>query len=257
MIVSLLHRDDALLVVDKPAGLVVEPGLGHRRDSLLNGLMAAHGDSLSLMGPSRDWGLLHRLDRETSGCVLVALRPAAYDSLREQFESRRVRKSYLAIVNGRPRMSEGVVDTALEEVRRGDLKVSVPGRRGAGRPAVTRYRVLASTKSQALLLVSIDTGRLHQIRAHLAGIGHPIEGDRIYRTDLPPNTSRPPPGREAPPLLLHAWRLGFSHPESGRAMEAESPPPRALAERVRAMTGNDLAPLLPSARSIRNQPESK
>jgi len=228
--ISILHRDPAFLVVDKPAGRVVEPGAGHTRDALLNGLLALEPAALGALGERRDWGLLHRLDRETSGCVVVALDAAAYDALRAQFESRAITKEYLAVVRGRPSRAEGEIDIPLAEVRRGDMKVSVPGRRGAGRPALTKWRTLASSREASLLRISIATGRLHQIRAHMALLGSPVAGDRVYRTDLPPNTSRPPPGRAAPPLLLHAWRLGFVHPRSGVPVEVESPPPPAFIE---------------------------
>lgn len=230
MEISILHRDPAFLVVDKPAGRVVEPGAGHARDALLNGLLALEPAALGAMGEKRDWGLLHRLDRETSGCVLVALDAAAYDALRAQFESRAISKEYLAVVRGRPPRAEGDIDVPLAEVRRGDMKVSVPGRRGAGRPARTTWRTLASSRDASLLRISIATGRLHQIRAHTALLGCPVWGDRVYRTDLPPNTSRPPRGRPEPPLLLHAWRLGFEHPRSGRRVEVESPPPAAFVD---------------------------
>lgn len=243
---SIILADDSLLVVDKPAGLVVEPGLGHARDSLLNGLMSTHGEALAALGPDRDWGLVHRLDRETGGCVLIALTAAAYDHLRRQFESRSVRKSYLSIVNGRLPNEQGTIDDPLVETRRGDMKISVPGRRGAGRPAVTHFRVLAATRSRSLLLVRIETGRLHQIRAHLASIGHPVCGDRVYRSDLPPNTSRPGPGRARSPLLLHAWRLEFSHPVTGRRTSVESPPPACMREAIRELAGRPCEAVLPA-----------
>lgn len=249
IVVSCLHADDSLLVVDKPAGLTVEPGLAHRRDTLLNALMATHGAALSRLGESRDWGLLHRLDRETSGCVVVALRAGAYDSLRRQFESRSVRKLYLAIVRGRLRQERGVIDAPLSEVRRGAMKVSVPARRGAGRAAITRWRRLAASGDRALLAVSIETGRLHQIRAHLAWLGCPVDGDRVYRADLPPNTSPAPRGRAMPPLLLHAWRLSFRHPGTGRRISVEAPPPPTLAEAAIAVAGGNLTSLLESVAS--------
>ncbi len=242
---EILVLDESLLVVNKRAGVVVEPGLGHARDTLINGLMATHRAELERLGPARDWGLLHRLDRETTGCVVVALGADAYDDLRAQFEERRVEKQYLAVVEGRPGVDSGTIDTPLAEVRRGDMKVSVPGRRGAGRPAVTHYRVLASSRSRSLLLVTIETGRLHQVRAHLASIGTPVTGDRVYRADLPPNTSRPPPGREDAALLLHAWRIGFRHPRRERRMEVEAPIPQAMREAVQAMTGRPIDRLIP------------
>lgn len=227
--IDVLHRDPALLVVDKPAGLVVEPGAGHARDTLLNGL-AALEPGIARLGEKRDWGLLHRLDRDTSGCLLVALDADAYDALRAQFEARAIAKEYLAVVRGRPPRDHGEIDVPLAEVRRGHMKVSVPGLRGAGRSAITRWSVLASNGEASLLRISIPTGRLHQIRAHMALLGCPVSGDRVYRPDLPPNTSRPPPGRPRAPLLLHAWRLGFRHPADDHPVAVTAPPPQAFVD---------------------------
>lgn len=226
--IDILRNDPCFLVIDKPAGAVVEPGIGHARDALLNGLMSIEGARLAALGERRDWGLLHRLDRETSGCVLVALDAQAYDHLRAQFEARTIRKHYLAAVAPPPAKERGRIDLPLSETRRDQLKISVPGRRGAGKPAITEWRVLRVRRGQALLEVAIATGRLHQIRAHMALLGSPVVGDPIYRADLPPRTSRPPRGRVLPPLLLHGWRLAFDHPRGTGKVEVESPPPAAL-----------------------------
>lgn len=217
----------------KPAGVVTQPGAGHRDDALLNGLMCRYRSRMERLGAARDWGLLHRLDRETSGCVLCALDAAAYDSVRAQFAARTVRKTYLAVLSGKLPSPAGRTDQPLEEVRRGDMKVSAIGRRGE--PAITHWMTLASRSRTALVAVAIETGKLHQIRAHMAWLGAPVEGDRVYRPLLPPNTSKP--RRGAPPtLLLHAWRIGFSLPSAGGVATAEAPiPPRfmdALAEQA-------------------------
>lgn len=215
----------------KPAGTVTQPGMGHRDDALLNGLMARYRARLERMGSARDWGLLHRLDRETSGCVLCALEPAAYDSVRAQFAARAVRKRYLAIVRGRLPSATGTADQPLEEVRRGDMKVSVTARRGE--PAITHWQTLHRRGEAALVAVSIETGRLHQIRAHMAWLGAPVAGDRVYRPLLPPNTSAPPRG--APPtLMLHAWRIGFTLASAGGAVEAEAALPDRMASALAA-----------------------
>jgi len=211
-----------LVCAMKPAGVVTQPGMGHRADALLNGLMSRYRVRMERLGAARDWGLLHRLDRETSGCVLCALDAAAYESVRGQFAARTVRKLYLAVVCGRLPSPEGRVDQPLEEVRRGDMKVSAVVRRGE--PAITHWMTLASSEGRSLVAVAIETGRLHQIRAHMAWLGAPIEGDRVYRPLLPPNTSKPPRGA-APTLLLHAWRIAFTLPSVGGPVTAEAPIP--------------------------------
>lgn len=224
----------------KPAGTVTQPGMGHRDDALLNGLMMRYRLRLERMGAARDWGLLHRLDRETSGCVLCALEPDAYDSVRAQFAARAVRKRYLALVRGRLPSASGTADQPLEEVRRGDMKVSVTARRGE--PAVTHWQTLHRRGDHALVAVSIETGKLHQIRAHMAWLGAPVTGDRVYRPLLPPNTSAPPRG--APPtLMLHAWRIGFTLPSAGGPVEAEAPLEDRMAKAIAADMGLDSAGL--------------
>ena len=140
--IRVLHEDPSFVVVEKPAGTVTEPGLGHAGDSLMNGAFARWGDRLGRLGESRDHGLLHRLDRDASGALVIALDAAAYDSIRAQFEARTVRKRYLAIVGGKPPRGEGSIDLPLEEARRGDMKVSLVSRRGGGRlaPDLERQR---------------------------------------------------------------------------------------------------------------------
>lgn len=228
--VDVLLEDPDFVVVLKPTGIVSEPGLGHAADSVLNGAFARWGDRLGLMGEPRDHGLVHRLDRDASGALVIALSPAAYDGIRSQFEARTVRKRYLAIVEGKPPRGEGTCELPIEEARRGDMKIAVVGRRGAARPALTRWRTLASTKARTLLEVEIETGRLHQIRAHMAAIGCPVVNDRVYRVDLPPNTSKPQKGRASAPLALHAGTIAFRHPQTGAEIEVSCPVPGHFAE---------------------------
>lgn len=230
------HEDADLLVVDKPAGLVTQPGKGHTRDTLLNGLFARYGRQLQNLGEARDFGLLHRLDRDTSGLLVVGLRPAAYDALRRAFAERRVKKRYWAIVAGRPPHDQGTVQQPIQEVI-GARKLAVL-RRG-GQPAVTAYKVLGSAPRlsapsgehsapggrQPHLVSLIEarpaTGRLHQIRVHMASIGCPLLGDDVYGQEAA--------GIRVPRLCLHAAELSFVHPTIGKRLTIAAPWPPDLA----------------------------
>ncbi|MSR43796.1 MAG: RluA family pseudouridine synthase [Phycisphaerales bacterium] len=237
IVLSILVREDDFFAINKPAGLVTQPGAGHRTDSLMNGLFAVDGVQLTRLGSSRDWGLLHRLDRETSGVILVARTAAAYDHIRGQFEARTIEKTYLALVRGRLPGVEGRCRQPLNEVRRGDMKISVVAPRGE--VAVTHWRVLASSKDLALVACAIETGKLHQIRAHMAYLGAPVEGDRVYRSLLPPNTSTPPAHLRSaiPTLRLHAWRIAFVHPSHTKRVEVDAPIPQAFARAIAPCVG--------------------
>ncbi len=220
---SIVHEDADLLVIEKPAGLVVQPGKGHTTDSLLNGLFNTHGKFLHNLGVRRDFGLLHRLDKDTSGLVLVALRPNSYDQLRRDFEERRIEKAYLTIVAGVPKPPQGVVQARLKEVTAGIKKVIISRQ---GQEAISAYQVLASspTGSASLIRVLIKTGRLHQIRAHMMFLNTPVLGDDIY---APAATTKSllRPHR----LALHAAHIGFKHPTNSKWLKFDSPLPVDLA----------------------------
>lgn len=205
---AVLFESDEAICVAKPAGVSTQPGKGHLRDTLLNGVFALRGEVLGTLGPDCDWGLLHRLDRDVAGVVLLAKSRASYARLRTAFERREIQKRYIAVVQGAPPAPTGTCTRPISEAIRGDMKVAMCPMRG-GEAAETRWRTLARVAGRTVLEVEPVTGRLHQIRVHLAALGCPIEGDRMYRADAPPNTSRPPPGRAPEPLLLHAWKLGF------------------------------------------------
>lgn len=226
------HRDEHLLVVIKPPGVVTAPGKGHERDSLLNGLFAAHGPQLQNLGRGRDFGLLHRLDRDTSGLVVAALTASAYDALRDAFESRAVGKYYWAVVAGAPRAPTGVVRRPLAEYEGrvpGDSRIKKLARvSSAGKPAVTAYRTLVSAPNATLLECRPVTGRLHQVRVHLESIGVPILGDDFYA----------PSGVRAasPRLALHAHRLVLAHPVTRQRLDVRAAWPadlRGLLRRLR------------------------
>ena len=221
---EVVREDDEILVVAKPVGQVSLPGAGHAADSVQNAAMAHAGGPLGRLGEGRDFGLLHRLDRASSGLLLFAKTARAYDSLREDFARRRIRKEYLAITARAPVRGEGAIRQSLAEVRLQDRKVSRPDPSGSS--AVTHYRVRArGTGEVALVECRIETGRLHQIRAHLSGIGAPLLGDLVYARREP--DGRASAGRQTDrQIFLHAWRLGFQHPGTGENLAVEIRPPQ-------------------------------
>jgi 23S rRNA pseudouridine1911/1915/1917 synthase len=222
------HEDQDVVVVDKPARLVTQPGKGHERDSLLNGLFARYGAQLQNLGRARDFGLLHRLDRQTSGLLIVALRPRAYDALREAFATRRVRKYYWAVTAKTPRKESGVIrKPILEETDDKKLARIAP----AGKPAVTAYRVVARSTVGGIEAAVVEcrpvTGRLHQVRVHLDAVGCTILGDELYGSKAVKAA--------APRLALHAHRVVFAHPVSGETIDVRSPWPMELRRLLRRL----------------------
>lgn len=220
------HEDRDVIVADKPAGLVTQPGRGHEGDTLLNGLFARHGVRLQQLGRDRDFGLLHRLDKQTSGLLVVALTRDAYDALREAFEQRRVRKYYWAVTGKAPNKPSGVIRRPiLEEGGDDSAKSSRTAPKTArvaasGKPALTAYRVIDASDRGALIECRPVTGRLHQVRVHLESIGCPILGDDLYAPRWAASV--------AARLALHAHRLTFAHPRTGEAIDVRSPMPRDM-----------------------------
>lgn len=225
---DVLYEDDHLAVIDKPAGLVVHAGAGTRASTLASGLVARWPTMLEVGEPGR-WGLVHRLDRDTSGALLVAKTPEALSALQEALRLRAVKREYVALVAGHFGTPTGTIDAPIERDPR------VPTRRrvaATGRPARTHYRVLEEFPGPevTLLEVTLETGRTHQIRVHLAAIGHPVVADREYRS-----TSSPTMGLKR--TWLHAARLTFRHPVTGEEVRVESPLPAELVmtlDRLRA-----------------------
>jgi 23S rRNA pseudouridine1911/1915/1917 synthase len=229
---SVLHEDDDLLVVDKPAGLVVHPAPGNPDRTLVNALLAHCGDRLSGVGGVRRPGIVHRLDKDTSGLMVVAKTDRAHAALSAQFADRTLSRTYLAVVRGLPSPTEGEVEGPIGRDPRDRKRMAVtPG----GKPALTRYLVLAAAGAEAAVVeCRLATGRTHQIRVHMASIGHPLAGDPLY--------GRRPRGRgrggdEAlraalaafPRQALHAAGLRFRHPADGAVLSFDAPPPADLA----------------------------
>lgn len=216
---AVVYEDDDVIVVDKPAGLVVHPGSGHASGTLVNGLLARY--AIADVGAADRPGIVHRLDRETSGLLVVARSSRAYDALVAALADHSVRREYTAVVIGRPGSTRGTVDAPIGRSPRTPTKMAV---RTGGREARTHYEVVETYDDVTRLAVSLETGRTHQIRVHLAAIGHPVLGDAVYgRTDT--RVARP---------FLHAAALGFTHPVSGEEMAFTSPLPPDLTDALAA-----------------------
>lgn len=207
---EILHEDRGIIVLNKPAGLVVHPGAGNADGTLVNALLH-HCAGLSVIGGVERPGIVHRLDKETSGCLIIAKTDSAHSSLSKQFADRLIKKTYLALVEGIPRMPHGTIDAAIGRHAVHRQKMTVSDR---GRESVTRYRVMGSSEGKTLMDCQPRTGRTHQIRVHLKHLGHPIVGDPLY-------------GRRGVHQrhFLHAWKIAFTHPETGKSMEFVAPLP--------------------------------
>ncbi|MDD8030595.1 MAG: RluA family pseudouridine synthase [Acidobacteriota bacterium] len=216
---EVLYEDAQILIINKPDGLVVHPGAGIRTGTLVHGLLYYYPEIASVGSPDRP-GIVHRLDKDTSGLLIIARTQPAYQSLRQQFEDRRVKKIYLALAVGKFKEKKGLIDLPLGRHLRHREKISVSTRKP--RIALTHYEVLEEFKNSSFLALNPITGRTHQLRVHLSATGHPIVGDRRYGR----SNKRHPVG--CPRLFLHAWRLSFQHPASGQEVEFESPLPADL-----------------------------
>ena len=215
IVLDVVYEDDDLLVVNKPAGMVVHPAAGHHAGTLVNALLARYPGLA--VGEAGRPGIVHRLDRDTSGLIVVAKTEAALEHLRAQFRGRHVKKTYLALVHGRPPTPEGIVQAPLGRDPRQRKRMAVVA---GGRPARTGFRVIEGLSDYTLLSVALETGRTHQIRVHLAWLGVPVVGDGVY-------------GRRRNRLglarqFLHAWRLSFERPGGQGVIELEAPLPADL-----------------------------
>ncbi len=223
---AILYQDDSLIVVDKPAGMVTHPAHGHFSGTLVNALLAHYPPLAQTDAPERA-GIVHRLDKDTSGLIVVAKTPAVRQALQAQFKARQVHKTYLALVEGHLTPPQGIVETPIGRDPNHRQRMAVLH---DGRPAVTRYRVQEFFERHSLAQIEPETGRTHQIRVHMAFLRHPVVGDRVYGY----RKQRLPLRR----LFLHAQRLRFRHPQTGQSVEfeAELPPElTTLLERLRLL----------------------
>jgi len=215
---AVVHEDDDVLVIDKPAGLVVHPGSGNWSGTMLNALL----HHAPLLGQLPRAGIVHRLDKDTSGLLVVAKTEPAQASLVRQLQARTMKRTYLALARGEIK-SSGTVDAPVGRDPRSRTRMAVVR---SGKPAVTHYKVRKSFAHHTLLECQLESGRTHQIRVHLASIGHPLEGDPVYA------------GRAVgllPRQALHAWKLAFDHPSTGKAVRYESPLPADFARVLKSL----------------------
>ena len=219
---NILFEDEDLLVINKQAGLTVHPGAGQREGTLVNALLS-HCDTLSGIGGKERPGIVHRLDKETSGCLVVAKHDRAHQELSKQFAARTVQKIYLALVAGKLRKPAGTIEEniARHPVHRQRMRVTSV----RGRTAKTEYRVIRSSDEASLIECRLHTGRTHQVRVHLHHLGHPILGDKLYASRLAKNFTR---------QMLHAWKLGFQHPRTGAWKYFEAPLPADFNDAIAA-----------------------
>jgi 23S rRNA pseudouridine1911/1915/1917 synthase len=218
---EILFEDDDLVVINKPAGLVVHPGAGHRQHTLVNALLN-HCATLSGIGGKERPGIVHRLDKETSGCLVIAKNDAAHRELSRQFAARTVEKIYFALVAGKLRKPAGVIE---EKIRRHPVhrqRMSATTLRG--RAAKTEYRVVRSSDRASLIECRPHSGRTHQIRVHLHHLGHPVLGDKVYAPHL---------AKDFPRQMLHAGKLGFHHPCTAEWKNFEAPLPNDFAAAIK------------------------
>ena len=237
---DIVYEDDDLIVIDKPAGLVVHPGAGHETGTLVNALIAHCGDSLSGIGGVKRPGIVHRLDKDTSGLLVVAKNDAAHQSLSAQFADHgrtgEMRRGYLAFVWGAPNRARGTVDAPIDRHPHAREKMAV---REGGRHAVTHWEIVETFRGPdgkpvaSLLSCELETGRTHQIRVHLAHIGHPLMGDMVYGPHFKTKATHLGPQSQAALAALdrqalHAYLLALEHPKTGAILEWNSDLPPEL-----------------------------
>ncbi len=228
---AILYEDPSIIVIDKPSGMVVHPAPGNPSGTLVNALLYHCNDLSGINGALRP-GIVHRLDKETSGVMVVAKDEGSYHQLARQFKNRSIEKVYLAIACGNIRQNEGLVDAPIG--RHPDQRKKMSIRTKKGRVALTRWKVLERFGSFTLLEIYPQTGRTHQIRVHLSSIGHPILGDPLYGRKGKPGMIHDPGLRECIKRMnrqgLHAHRLGFNHPRTGEKVKFVSPIPQDMKE---------------------------
>ena len=224
---QIIYQDEDIAVVNKPSGLVVHPAPGHTQGTLVHGLLHHCPDIAGIGGEMRP-GIVHRLDRDTSGLLVAAKTDAAHNHLSRQFKARSVDKCYLALVDGAPTQTSGKIEMPIGRHPRDRKRMSA--RASRGREARTDWQVGAYLKGATLIRLKLRTGRTHQIRVHCAAIGHPVIGDPVYGRRRPSCQSRRVAAiiAQAPRQMLHAWRIAFLHPKTERPLRFEAALPKDM-----------------------------
>lgn len=238
---DVLYEDASIIVLNKPAGLVVHPAPGHATGTLVNALLH-HCKDLGGIGGVERPGIVHRLDKDTSGVLVVAKTDAAHRLLSSQFKSHTIRRTYLALIAGVPKKRSGKIELAIGRDVADRKKISARTRKP--RDAASAYRVLFAFDDTSLVEIRPETGRTHQIRVHLSALGHPVLGDRTYG------------GRHsvwqknftAHRQMLHAYRLGIIHPDSGEALDFSAPPPDDMRVAIETLSGRSWNEIIQSGR---------
>ncbi|HBR21549.1 MAG TPA: RNA pseudouridine synthase [Nitrospiraceae bacterium] len=231
--VEILYMDEHLVVVNKPSGMVVYPAAGHNRGTLINALLC-HCKKLEAPGGPLRPGVVHRLDKDTSGVMVVALDSAAYYNLAEQFKQRTINRRYVALIYGNPKDNSGQISLAIGRSETDRKKMSTRVRRG--KEALTIWKVIERFRRASLIEAKLRTGRTHQIRVHFSSIGHPVLGDCTYGKKIEIETKER--GKLTfPRQMLHAESLGFIHPVTGEYLEFHSPMPDDMEERIKQLRG--------------------
>jgi len=217
---DILYEDDQLLILNKPAGLVVHPAPGHPDGTLVNALLA-HCPNLPGIGGVQRPGIVHRLDKDTTGAIAIAKTDIAYQHLQAQLKAKTARREYLGVVYGAPKTDNGIIDLPIGRHPQDRKKMAIVPIEQGGRSAITHWQIRERLGNYTLIHFQLETGRTHQIRVHSAKIGHPIVGDPIY-------SSGHSVGVNLPGQALHAWRLRLQHPVSGDWIEATATLPQSL-----------------------------
>jgi 23S rRNA pseudouridine1911/1915/1917 synthase len=226
--VEILYKDEHVIVVNKPAGMVVYPAAGHSRGTLMNALAYYCEDLAAVGGPLRP-GVVHRLDKDTSGVMVVALSDRAYYGLTSQFRERTIKRRYMVLVHGNIKEDEGEISLKIGRSPSDRKKMSTRGR--TGKEARTRWKVVKRFGSSTLIEARLGTGRTHQIRVHFASVGHPVLGDRTYGKKIEIEEKKKKK-ISFPRQMLHAELLGFMHPATGEYLEFTSPLPEDMAQKI-------------------------